>query len=285
MDKKLYYGSLVYEEKPTKDYYNGTTYISDGIRRWYFDITTKEQYNSSTSTTEHYVENGFAIQDHRTHDAITYTLSGLVGEQVHQYAGEPLSDMYLAQARAEDTWRKLQTLGQCMPTLSNYVYSAINIGTFIYNRGVQVVNTFNTCKSLFNSAKNFLNRKKFGSVPTQVNRTFASISTEKQAQIVQELEKLRVQNTLLVLRCPYGYLENMMIETVEASQTNTWSTSDITITLRQIRTARIADKTKVTSTSTDYVIQTVSLVNRGELKMVLVEENPQVITQTEVLSI
>ena len=77
----------------------------------------------------------------------------------------------------------------------------------------------------------------------------------------------------------------MMIETVEASQTNTWSTSDITITLRQIRTARIADKTKVTSTSTDYVIQTVPLVNRGELKMVLVEENPQVITQTEVLSI
>lgn len=203
------------------------SYLYDGSFAYYFDITTKEEINCNSTTTDHYLEAGYSIQDHIVHHPIRYVLSGMVAEKVHRYAGEPSVYDYVQQARAEDRIRKLQTLGGLCPQLSNFAYSAKNVGTAVVNK----------VDSVFNMATGMLKDSLFGFFKGFSPLIFSDQSTTLQQKMFSQLNSLRESGQLLELRCPYGYFRNIIIEEVRVGQNESWSVSDITLVVKEIRIA------------------------------------------------
>lgn len=203
------------------------SYLYDGSFAYYFDITTKEEINCNSTTTDHYLEAGYSIQDHIVHHPIRYVLSGMVAEKVHRYAGEPDTYDYIQEARNEDRWRKLQTLGGLCPQLSNFAYSAKNVGTAVVNK----------VDSVFNMATGMLKDSLFGFFKGFSPLIFSDQSTTLQQKMFSQLNSLRESGQLLELRCPYGYFRNIIIEEVRVGQNESWSVSDITLVVKEIRIA------------------------------------------------
>ena len=203
------------------------SYLYDGSRAYYFDITTKEEINCNSTTTAHYVEAGYSIQDHVVHHPIRYVLSGMIAEKVHRYAGEPSVYDYVQQARAEDRIRKLQTLGGLCPQLSNFAYSAKNVGTAVVNKIDSAVSM------VMGMGLDLL----FGDFKGFSPLIFSDQSTELQQKMFSQLNSIRESGQLLELRCPYGYFRNVIIEEVRVGQNESWSVSDITVVVKEIRTA------------------------------------------------
>lgn len=232
------------------------SYLYDGNFAYYFDITTKEEVFCSSTTTDHYVEAGYAIQDHVVHHPIRYTLTGMVAEKVHRYVGEPDVYDYVQEARDEDRWRKLQTLGGLCPQLSNFAYSAKNVGTAVVNK----------VDSMFNMATGMIKDSLFGFFKGFSPLIFSDQDTSLQQKMFSQLNTIRKSGQLLKLKCPYGYFENMIIEEVRIGQNESWSVSDIVVVVKELKIAPSAivnvSKTKSTN-KTDTELQKEGKQNKG----------------------
>ena len=243
-------------EKPVEGIFEipSGTYITDGVAYYYFTTVTKEGFVSATTSTDHYCENGSVIQDHVVNHPFVYTLTGLIAEKYHAYQGEPESDTYVKRVETQDTLRKLQTFSQFMPTWSSYVYSAINTGRFVANRVTQITKTVegilgknkltNKIRDSFeNMPDGFtgvwgLNKNEY----SKVKKESETLSGKKEFLIHKEQQKwaflfdeARRKHTLFTLHCPYGVVKNMIIENIDCGQDKSWSVSNISITLKQIR--------------------------------------------------
>lgn len=233
------------------------SYLYDGTLAYYFDITTKEEINCNSTTTDHYLEAGYSIQDHIVHHPVRYTLSGMIAEKVHRYAGEPSAYDYVQQARTEDRWRKLQTLGGLCPQLSNFAYSAKNSGTAVVNK----------VDSVFNMATGMIKDTLFGFFKGFSPLIFSDQDTTLQQKMFSQLNGLRESGQLLELRCPYGYFRNVIIEEVRVGQNESWSVSDITVVVKEIRVAELytqsSDNKVDNSDKTDTELQKEEEKNLG----------------------
>lgn len=272
------------------------TYIFDGENYYFFSIVTKEGFVGSSTTTDHYCENGTVIQDHIVDHPWTYTLTGVIAEKTHVYEGEPSSGAYVTRARADDVIRKMQTVGQFAPTLSSYVYSAINAGRFVANRVTQLVKVVqgvfdstvatDTVRDLYEKLPNSLtgiwgltkDETKTQNKDIWNSYAYSSMSAKKQYLVHREqaywakkFEEARLAHTLFELHCPYGVAQNMVIESVDFSQSKYWSNSDVTIRLKQVRFVGISESI-LSEEKTDNEIQKEEVKNLGTPKTTQNEE-------------
>ena len=268
------------------------TYIFDGKNYYFFSIVTKEGFVGSSTTTDHYCENGTVIQDHMVDHPWTYTLTGVIAEKTHVYEGEPSSKAYVARARVGTILKKIQTVGQSAPTLSSYVYSAINAGRFVANRVTQLVKAVqgvfgstvatDTVRDLYEKLPNSLTGI-WGLTKDETEKTNKEISASggrakkqylvhrEQAYWAKMFEEARLAHTLFELHCPYGVAQNMVIESVDFSQSKYWSNSDVTIRLKQVRFVGISESI-LSEEKTDNEIQKEEVKNLGTPKTTQNEE-------------
>lgn len=209
------------------------TYITDGKKNYFFDTISEESFNGDSVITDHYLENGYSIQDHIVHEPKRYTISGFIAEKVHNYAGEPDAQEAYEIAKKEDDLKKFALLGNLVPKFSNFVYSAINVGTFVYRKVDQLSRNIKAIKSMFNKGTN-----------GESDKIYTNVSYNKQKGIFDEFETLRASGTNLTLYCPYGKFDNMMIEHISIGQDKSWSVSNISLELKQIRIVEVGDRTK-----------------------------------------
>lgn len=272
------------------------TYIFDGKNYYFFSMVTKEGFVGSSTTTDHYCENGTVIQDHIVDHPWTYTLTGVIAEKTHVYEGEPSAKAYVARARAEDVIKKIQTVGQFAPTLSSYVYSAINAGRFVANRVTQLVKVVqgvfdstvatDAVRNLYEKLPNSLtgiwgltkDETKTQNKDIWDSYAYSTMSTKKQYLVHREqaywakkFEEARLAHTLFELHCPYGVAQNMVIESVDFSQSKYWSNSDVTIRLKQVRFVGISESI-LSEEKTDNEIQKEEVKNLGTPKTTQNEE-------------
>lgn len=259
------------------------TYIFDGKDYYFFSMVTKEGFAGSSTTTDHYCENGTVIQDHIVDHPWTYTLTGVIAEKVHVYDGEPSAEAYVKRARAGEVLKKIQSVGQLAPTLSSYVYSAINAGRFVANRVTQLVKAvqgvfFSTVatdavRSLYEKLPNSLTgiwgltkdetKKIKGEATTPEGKAQKQYLVHReQAYWAKKFEEARLAHTLFELHCPYGVAQNMVIESVEFSQAKYWSNSDVTIRLKQVRFVGISESI-LSEEKTDSEVQKEEVKNLG----------------------
>lgn len=268
------------------------TYIFDGKNYYFFSIVTKEGFVGSSTTTDHYCENGTVIQDHMVDHPWTYTLTGVIAEKTHVYEGEPSSKAYVARARVDTVIKKIQTVGQSAPTLSSYVYSAINAGRFVANRVTQLVKAVqgvfgstvatDTVRDLYEKLPNSLTGI-WGLTKDETEKANKETSAsggktkkqylvhKEQAYWAKKFEEARLAHTLFELHCPYGVAQNMVIESVDFSQSKYWSNSDVTIRLKQVRFVGISESI-LSEEKTDNEIQKEEVKNLGTPKTTQNEE-------------
>lgn len=266
------------------------TYLFDGKKYYYFSTVSREGFVGSSTATDHYCENGSVIQDHVVDLPWTYTLTGYIGEKVHEYTGEPSAEKALKRARAQDILRRVQTLSQFAPTLSSYVYSAINTGRFVANRVTSLIKSVqsvlgssgvtDTVRDVFQKMPNSLtgiwgltkDESKKTREDSEVNTSTSDARVskqylihEKQSSWAMKFEEARLAHTLFELHCPYGVAQNMLIESVDFSQDKHWSVSNVTIKLKQIRFVGIKESI-LSAEKTDSEMQKEETKDLGTLE-------------------
>lgn len=192
-----------------------------GLGGYVFDVQGEAQAVLSNEITDHYTEDNKAIQDHIAVKPKRITLRGYVGEVV--YAGSRVSGA--AQAVQQVT-QKLTVVSAYLPLLTASAIQAQEILQSPLNSTV----TLNAVESAIPSAANV-----YGLVKNMLG---AFGPEAKQQNAYQYFDACRQQAVLMGIQTPWEFLTNMVIETIEAVQSeDSIFISDFSITFKQIRIA------------------------------------------------
>ncbi len=226
---------------------------------WYFDVITDESIEIINQITDNYVENNTAIQDHIAQNPLVISISGISGENVFKY-DPAVANQLLAEARlqaaktgyginlnnlqVDSFWdlvglgskakelNKLSAISVLYPPVSNYMQVAMN-----------AVELVDAAVSKYNNLYDSIWGKELGN--QQVLGSFAENTTRLQA-IYNNLSQLRANNTPLIATTPWGVFNNIYIQSVRLKQGNQLYSTDIEMTLKQLRfsnvTTTAADK-------------------------------------------
>lgn len=225
---------------------------------YYFDIINDESIELINQITDNYVENNTAIQDHIAQNPLIITVSGLSGEKVFKYDPQVMEQL-LAEARIEAAKRgndynlnnlpyqnfwelvglgsqakelnKLSVIPALYPPLSNYMQVALNAAELVDASVSRYVNIYDSIFGKNNSEEEKNKEKK---------------EEKRLKQIYNDLSYLRGNNIALSVDTSYGIFTNMYIQSVKLRQGDGLYTTDIEMTLKQLRfsngTTTAADK-------------------------------------------
>lgn len=194
-----------------------------GINGFVFDIAEECEVSLESEITDHYVEDGTAVQDHIALAPERVTLRGYVGEIVYDTG----DDKGFVREAAE----KLTTVASYLPVVSNYANKIYNDIAKINLDGDSVVTSI---EKLFN-------------VGGDVYKAYRDINIpqDKQGEAFIYFEALRNSRKLLTVQTPYRYYTDMAIETVKIIQdAQSRDGSDIEVTLKKIRFAQVTTSTQ-----------------------------------------
>lgn len=194
-----------------------------GINGFVFDIAEECEVSLESEITDHYVEDGTAVQDHIALAPERVTLRGYVGEIVYNTG----DDKGFVREAAE----KLTTVASYLPVVSNYANKIYNDIAKINLDGDSVVTSI---EKLFN-------------VGGDVYKAYRDINIpqDKQGEAFIYFEALRNSRKLLTVQTPYRYYTDMAIETVKIIQdAQSRDGSDIEVTLKKIRFAQVTTSTQ-----------------------------------------
>ena len=181
-----------------------------------FDIITSHQMVADSDITDHYVEDGSSLQDHIALRPITFTLRGFCAEKV--YIGElpPITSKLSSGAS------KLQPLQALFPTVSSYCQTVVAASSYVES----VVDKYvKIAQNIKDKVKDF----------NSLLRPAAVIT--RQEVIANELMKLREARVLCNLTSPWGFYQNMALQSIQLVQDETTSQSEIIIELKQMNFA------------------------------------------------
>ncbi len=223
---------------------------------YYFDVISEQSIELINQITDNYVENNTAIQDHIAQNPLVINISGLSGEKVFKYdpdvANQLLQEGRLQAAKATNIkptafWElvglgayakelnKLSAIPELYPPVSNYMQVAMNAAELVDTSITRYTNIYN---SVF--GKEAGNNGEVFGVDVNV------LSDSRLKEIYNNLSQLRANNTALVVSTPYGIFPNMYIQSVRLRQGEGLFTTDIEMTLKQLRfsnvTTTAADK-------------------------------------------
>lgn len=237
-----------------------------GIAGFVFDIADDDTVELDADITDHYVENGTAIQDHIALRPERVTVRGLVGEYRHIVEGK--------QTKLEKATQKLTTLASYLPPLSQ-------AATAIY-KGLQGKNE-NSSLSMLGSLNNPVN------TAMDLYKAYRNINlpqTEQQKAFIY-FEALRNSRALFTIQTPFRYYTDMAIESIRATQSGfSRDQSDFEISFKKMRFVDV-EKKLLNGEQT----QEISLEGRLEEQAALVENKgiistrPVATTETNIFDV
>ena len=194
-----------------------------GIAGFVFDIADDDMIELDADITDHYVENGTAVQDHIALRPERVTVRGLVGEYRHIVEGK--------QTKLEKATQKLTTLASYLPPLSQAA-SAIYKGLQGKNESASL--------ALFGSVNNITN------TAMDLYRAYRNVNlpqTEQQKAFIY-FEALRNSRALFTIQTPFRYYTDMAIESIRATQSGfSRDQSDFEISFKKMRFVDVDKKT------------------------------------------
>ena len=187
-----------------------------GLGGFVFDVPKEESIRISADITDHYVEDNTAIQDHYALKPLTITLSNYVGELV--YSGRDTTQLEEIEGTLQKVGRKLNLISAYVPSIistAEKIKNSIQNKNIGFEQGVEsLANVYGLVKDLNPSATN-------------------------QQKTYLYLKALMEQKVLFSVETPFEFLENMVIEEINAVRgEETTSISEFTITLKQMRFAK-----------------------------------------------
>lgn len=195
--------------------------IIDGQIGHYFQVATEDSITFQSQITDNYIENNTAIQDHIAINPVTITMRGYIGELVFT---EPVSFWnnitgflggQIAKSDIATTLTtKLTPLTALLPPVDNITQAAKNTVQYVEA-------SFDRYKKVYDQLFN--------------SQNISHIS--QQEDTAEKLKQLWQNRTLVEVITPYGYYENMAIQSISLTQGNTTTQSDLSVTLKQINFA------------------------------------------------
>lgn len=204
---------------------NAVILTDNNIGHW-FSTIVEDTLNLQSQITDNYIENNTAIQDHIAISPLTVTLRGYVGEvefrppvsfsnflvtgKYDEYASTDKYDPVIAE--------KLSPLAALLPPVDNVTQMAKNAAQYVET-------SFNRYKRIYKQL-NSLGKKGQKQATESVQQYTA-----------QRLKEMWENRTLVEVISPYGFYENMAIQSISFIQGNTTTQSELSVTLKQINYA------------------------------------------------
>lgn len=187
-----------------------------GIAGFVFDIADDETIELDADITDHYVENGTAVQDHIALRPERVTVRGLVGEYKHIVEGK--------QTTLQKATKKLTTLASYLPPLSDAA-SAIYKGLQGKNENASLSFLSGSLNNVTNTAMDLFKAYRNVNIP----------QTEQQKAFIF-FEALRNNRSLFTIQTPFRYYTDMAVESIRASQSGfSRDQSDFEVTFKKMR--------------------------------------------------
>lgn len=184
-----------------------------GLAGFRFDIEGSTETSLTADITDHYVEDNSTLQDHIAIRPERLVLNSVVGEQVFVDGLEIVSD-------AQELLRKLIVLDAYLPELT---------------RGAEQARELAQTDFLDLSADSLDSLQNLWELTRNLNP-----GATRQQQSYLYFKALFQQRIPIAVQTPYGYMVNMAIEGVTATQgEETIYISSFTLTLKKIRTASL----------------------------------------------
>jgi hypothetical protein len=190
---------------------------SPGISGFVFDVPTNENISYTADITDHYTENNSHINDHITIKPIKISLSGLIGELVYR--------------QPEGVAAVVKDLQSRLSIVQGYAGQFTPPGFQEVQQGINIVD----------SAVSTVNQS-----IERIKNTIAWIQSVRgkrdtlQQQAAEQLKSLMYTKELITVQTPWGYFDNMVIDSVSITQNEDSKLySDITVTVKEIRFAEV----------------------------------------------
>ncbi len=200
---------------------NEPAIILDGQIGHYFQVLEEDSISFQSQITDNYIENNTAVQDHIALNPVTITMRGYVGEVVFtppMAFWNNLTGVLEGQITKNDTattaTTKLAPIASLLPPVDNITQIAKNTAQYVES-------SFNRYKKIYDQ----LTDKKINPI------------TSRQEDSAKKLKSLWLNRTLVEVITPYGYYENMAIQSISLTQGNTMTQSELSVTLKQIKYA------------------------------------------------
>lgn len=195
-----------------------------GIAGFVFDICDDETIELDADITDHYVENGTAVQDHIALRPERVTVRGLVGEYRHIVDGNP--------TKLQKATKKLTTLASYLPPLSD-------AASAIY-KGLQGKNESAALTALTNSTVSNI-----GNTAMDLYKAYRNVNipqTEQQKAFIF-FEALRNNRSLFTIQTPFRYYTDMAVESLRTTQSGfSRDQSDFEVTFKKMRFVDVEQK-------------------------------------------
>lgn len=198
----------------------GRTFVSvaatGGYAGFIFDITKDETVEMDSEITDHYIEDGSAVQDHIALAPDRVTVSGLVGEYKNIIANDTNSLQRAVQ--------KLTTLQSYLPPLSDAAQSVYNI----FSR----------------KSDNFASWEGFTDLASDIGNLWKdykniNIPANEQQRAFLYFEALRNARVTFTIQTPFRYYTDMAIEKIIARQSGaSRDETDFEVVFKKIRYVR-----------------------------------------------
>lgn len=203
----------------------------NNLLAYYFDVISSHAISTQSQITDNYLENGTAVQDHIAHSPLQITLSGLCGDVVYKSSDaeeDYIRELGYAKYKSVEieAFNKLSTLTTLAPQVNNTMAKA--------QLGVQKkALTFQRYLGIFRSFINYNTPldKYYG-----LNQNYLNIRLK---EVYESLKWLKDNNVPLFVNTPWGDFEDMYILSLTLRQGDVNFSSDIEITLKQLRFADV----------------------------------------------
>ena len=230
-----------------------------GIAGFVFDIADDETIELDADITDHYVENGTAVQDHIALRPERVTVRGLVGEYKHVVEGK--------QTTLQKATKKLTTLASYLPPLSDAA-SAIYKGLQGKNENASLSFLSGSLNNVTNTAMDLFKAYKNVNIP----------QTEQQKAFIF-FEALRNNRSLFTIQTPFRYYTDMAVESIRTTQSGfSRDQSDFEVTFKKMRFVNVErnlienDKEEKPADNTRLAEQTAPKTDKGYVSTNLLNE-------------
>lgn len=178
-----------------------------GIAGFVFDIADESQVILESEITDHYVEDGTAVQDHIALRPEKVTLKGYVGELPYTKDG--------GQTTLQKATQKLTTIASYLPAVSTF---AQNLYSRAKTKNDALTALKDTGLDLYKTYRN------------------VNIPHDKQSEAFIYFEALRNSRALFTVQTPFRYYTDMAIESIKSVQSSaTRDESNFEVTFKKIR--------------------------------------------------
>ena len=217
-----------YIESTYDRYIVSSSTLPEGVQGFVFDVFKENSIELETEITDHYVEDNSYMQDHIAEKPEKVSLSGLVGELAMADVINNISDAFNGgdfgledilnnNVLIDTATQKLGVLEALLPPLSSKDYNLFMKAQDVYRettallRKGQELNLYNIFEE-------------------------RTVAVTKQAKALRFFQEALKNRTPLKVITPFDELDNMFIESVRASRSESTGVSDFEVRLKKVRT-------------------------------------------------